>query len=211
MRLPGKVLREVMGKPLIRYEIERLKRVKGVQLVIATTGEERDGAIARECADLPVYMGSETDVLARYWECASFFRGDVIIRVTGDCPLIDPVLVEEVIAEYDKGGADYVSNVLVRSYPRGFDVEVFPFEMLDQAYRDAIDPYDREHVTPFIIRESMSKRNVAASKDYSEYQVSVDTLDDFLLVQAILEDLYPKNPYFTWKDVVNWLEENDHL
>ncbi|NEO63206.1 MAG: NTP transferase domain-containing protein, partial [Moorea sp. SIO4G2] len=149
-RLPGKVLKQVLGKPLLDYQIERLRRVKlADEIVIATTINQTDEPIVELCnsISIPYFRGSEEDVLARYYGAAVEHQADVVVRVTSDCPLIDPQVIDQVIQFYldHQGEYDYVSNSLQRTYPRGMDTEVFSFAALDEAFHEASAQPDREH------------------------------------------------------------------
>lgn len=214
-RLPGKVLKEVRGKPLMHYEVERLRRVSlARQLVIATTTHLKDQPVIDYClgANIPFFRGSEEDVLNRYYCTAREFGADVIVRVTADCPLIDPEVVDQVIHFYLENYPqyDYVSNTLERTFPRGMDVEVFSFPGLSEAEQQAQNPVEREHVTPFFYRYP-NKFHLGSIKnitDQSRYRLTVDTPEDFELIRRILEVLYPENPNFSLKDVLGLLERN---
>ncbi len=214
-RLPGKILKMVLDKPLLEYQIERLKRVnRADQIIIATTINETDNPIVDLCnkMEVPFYRGSEQDVLARYYYAAREKQADVIVRVTSDCPLIDPQVIDKVIGFYlnHKSDCDYVANVLERTYPRGMDTEVFSFQGLEEAFREAVDPPEREHVTPFFYRHPERYRlsNVAYHENQSQHRWTVDTIEDFLLIKNIIEELYPSNPTFTFEDVLRVLDRN---
>lgn len=224
-RLPGKILKEALGKPLLAYQLERLKRVGNADLVmIATTTNATDDIVAEFCAGLnvPCFRGSENDVLARYYHAAHEYNAEIVVRVTSDCPLIDPDIVSAVIERY-KGGQqqyDYVANILVRTYPRGLDTEVFSFRALAEAYNEAYLPAHREHVTPFIHSQPGRYRlgSVENIVDHSKYRWTVDTPEDFALIKAIIETVYPQNPRFTMEDCLaayrrhpEWLEINSHI
>jgi spore coat polysaccharide biosynthesis protein SpsF len=212
-RLPGKVLKTVLGKPLLEYQIERLKRVKlADEIVIATTTNDTDQPIVDLCKRLavPYFRGSEEDVLARYHGAAVEHHADLIVRVTSDCPLIDPHVIDKVIKTYQYACPvyDYVSNCRERYYPRGMDTEVFSFSALDEAFHEATIPPDREHVTPFIAMrpERFKQVNVTYHEDQSRHRWTVDTQEDFLLISKIIEELYPLNKEFTLKDVLDVLQ-----
>ncbi|SDF79780.1 cytidylyltransferase domain-containing protein [Sporolituus thermophilus] len=223
-RLPGKVLKEVLGKPLLEYHIERLKRTKKAdEIIIATTVNSADEPIAELCQRLNVlcYRGSEEDVLSRYYYAACEARADVVIRVTSDCPLIDPVVVDQVIEAFTAcEGYDYVANTLVRTYPRGMDTEVFSFVALERAFKEAVAAPEREHVTPYIYNhpELFKFKNIAYTTDQSRHRWTVDTVDDFRLIEKILLELYPDKPDFTMEDVLalfdrhpDWYFINAHV
>ncbi|MHB8073698.1 cytidylyltransferase domain-containing protein [Desulfosporosinus fructosivorans] len=219
-RLPGKVLKEVMGKPLLTFQIERLKRVgKGNEIVVATTVHRTDDPVEELCCRLGVkcFRGPEDDVLARYYHAATDAGADVVVRVTADCPLIDPGIVDAVIASFAEGGYDYVSNTLTRTYPRGMDTEVFSYKVLAEAYKEAEKQSEREHVTPFIYtrRDRYKLGSVKGNEDNSKYRWTVDTSEDFELIKNILEYVYPHNPLFVMEDCIQahminprWFEIN---
>jgi len=224
-RLPGKVLKKVLGKTLLEYQIERVKRAKTIdEIIIATTTKESDDPIVQLCQQLsiPYYRGSEEDVLSRYYEAATKFNVDVVVRLTSDCPIIDPNVIDKVVEHYleNKDRYDYVSNTLTRTYPRGLDTEVMSYEVLKRAHEEAKELVYREHVTAYIYHHPDQFRlcNVSNEKDESKHRWTVDTEEDFLLIKNILETLYPINPLFTLEDVIQilrdkpkWIEINAHV
>lgn len=224
-RLPGKVLKEVLGKTLLEYLIERLRRVKlADEIVIATTINHTDQPIVDLCRRLNVAVtrGSEHDVLARYYEAAKLHHADVIVRVTSDCPAIDPAVIDRVIAFYrdHPGQYDYVSNSLKQSFPYGMAVEVFPFNALEEAAREAKADPEREHVSPFLYTRPERYRigQVVYPRNLSHHRWTVDTPEDFELIRLILEALYPVKPEFEMQDVLalldqhpDWVQINAHV
>ena len=224
-RLPGKVLMPVMGKPLLEYQIERLQRVRRADdIIIATTTNDTDQPIVdlAERLGIKVFRGSEEDVLSRYFGAAKENDLEVVVRITSDCPLIDPAVVDAVIGAYleNTEKCDYVSNCLNRTFPRGMDTEVFPFSLLEKVYCEAIEQPYREHVTPYIYEDSQRFRllNVAFQRDESHQRWTVDTPEDFKLIEHILETLYPINSFFDLEDVLalmsvhpNWYEINSQI
>lgn len=225
-RLPGKVLKEVMGRPLLQYMIERLRKVPlANEIVIATTTDWQDLEIVDFCQreKVPLFRGSSEDVLNRFYLAAKAFQADVIVRVTSDCPLIDPKITDEVIQFYLKNYPkyDYVSNSHVRSFPIGMDTEVFSFKALQEADEQATLPEEREHVTPFIYRRPnhFSCSVITHKPNLSHLRLTVDTIEDFELISKLLNELYPKNPDFSMDDVVktllvdhpDWLNINAHI
>lgn len=214
-RLPGKILKQVLGKPLLLYQIERLKEVTLADCCrILTTTEKADDQIVSFCKDhgIPVFRGPEEDVLSRYHQAALEYRPDAIVRVSSDCPLIDPKVVNDIIRTYRDGFPqwEYVSNCITRTFPRGLDAEIFSFEALDKAFRLSIDKGEREHVTLHMYRhpELYRLRNVTNSEDLSDYRWTVDTTEDFELIKRILEHLYPRKPDFRMQDVLQLLNEH---
>jgi len=217
-RLPGKVVMPILNKPLLAYQIERMRRVNlADEIVIATTVNDEDQPIINLCNELavPYFRGSECNVLERYYEASRKHNATTIVRLTSDCPLIDPVIVDKVIGFYNenKNDYDYVSNVLQRTYPRGLDVEVFSFKTLGQVFQDATALSDKEHVTAFIYRHPEKYRlgNVSNTEDYSRYRWTVDTSEDFQLVHKIIEYLYPIKPNFALQDCIDLMTKYPNL
>jgi spore coat polysaccharide biosynthesis protein SpsF len=214
-RLSGKVLKQVLGKSLLEYQIERLRRVAlADQVVIATTTNDTDQPIIDLCdrLSIPSYRGSENDVLARYHGAAIAHQADVVVRVTSDCPIIDSQVIDQVVQFYLDAYPkyDYVSNSLERSYPRGMDTEVFAFKALDEAFYQATAQGDREHVTPFIhqqiARYQLGQLNYF--EDRSNHRWTVDTPEDFELIKRIIATLYPMKPEFSLEDCLELLSQN---
>ncbi|MCG6184556.1 glycosyltransferase family protein [Anoxybacillus sp. LAT_38] len=214
-RLPGKVLKKVLGKTLLEYQMERVKRAKAIdEIIIATTTKESDDPIVQLCQQLsiPYYRGSEEDVLLRYYEAATKFNVDVIVRLTSDCPIIDPNVIDKVVEHYleNKDRYDYVSNTLTRTYPRGLDTEVMSYEVLKRVHEEAKELVYREHVTAYIYHHPDQFRlcNVSNEKDESKHRWTVDTEEDFELIEKIISKLYPENTNFNMDDVLKLIDEN---
>lgn len=222
-RLPGKVLLPLAGEPMLTRLLERLLRVRGADgIVIATTVNTSDDPIAELCAQqcIPCHRGSELDVLSRYADAARLHRADVVVRITADCPLIDPTLIDQVIATFTEGDSDYVSNMLPPTWPYGMAVEVFSAAALAQAHAEATQAAEREHVTPFIYwrPERYRLRNLASAVDLSHHRWTVDTPEDYELVRRLFEALLPTHPHFTQVDVLalldrhpDWIAINQHV
>ena len=222
-RLPGKVLLPLAGEPMLTRLIERLRRAERSDgIVIATTANASDDPIAALCAQLgvPCHRGSEHDVLSRYADAARLHGADVVVRITSDCPLIHPALVDQVIAAYEEGDSDYVSNMLPPTWPYGMAVEVFSAAALQQAHAEATQAAEREHVTPFLYwhPERYRLRNVASPVDLSHHRWTVDTPEDYELVRRLFETLHPINPEFTQDHILtlldahpDWMTLNQHV
>lgn len=222
-RLPGKPLKHVLDKPLLSYLFERLRRTQNSdEIVVATTQHPRDQAIVDLCREeqIPVYRGSEEDVLDRYYQTAKAASADVIVRVTADCPLIDPQIVDEVINYFLTHQVDYASNVLERTYPRGMDVEVFSFAALERAATEADTPDQREHVTPYFYQnpKKFILGGVKGKENHSIFRLTVDTQEDLILISLLIQELYPKKPDFTLNDLLevliahpDWEKINSHI
>lgn len=214
-RLPGKVLKPVLGKPLLQYLWERVQRVqKAAAAVILTTTNPLDDQIIAFCKQhsIPFFRGPEEDVLARYAYAAKERHPDAIVRITADCPCIDPALIDHVIDAYVKEypAYDYVSNTLKRTYPRGMDVEVFSIEALTKAFNEAQTQAELEHVTPYIYQhpEQFRMKNIVSPVPLEGYRWTVDTPEDFELISRIITELYPRNPQFSLQDILDLLSEH---
>jgi len=210
-RLPGKVLEKVCGLPLLEHIIGRLRRVRAAEgLMVLTSTADRDLPVYELAAraGVPAFRGSEDDVLDRFYGAAREARATTIVRVTGDCPLIDPELVDDVIAFFASGGWDYVSNTILPTYPDGLDTEVFSFEALSRAWKGASSAHQREHVTPHFYENPDRFRiaNYRSATDHSAHRWIVDEADDLAMVRAVYERLYPQNNAFTTGDVFELLE-----
>ncbi len=199
----------VLGKPLLQYELERLRRTRNVErLVVATTTNPIDLKIVAFCrkSGVDYFRGSEDDVLSRYADAARRERAEIVVRVTADCPLIDPAVVDRTIQHFldRRDRVDYVSNVMKRTYPRGMDCEVFSAKALFEADAEAKNPSDREHVTPFLLNrpERYRLEGVEYGRDESSHRWTVDTIEDFKLVRRLLEALIPAKPHFTLEDAL---------
>lgn len=217
-RLPGKVLLPILGRPNLALMVERLRRVRSIDdVVIATTTHASCDPIEDLAGTLGVlcFRGSEEDVLDRVLRAGTASRADVIVETTGDCPLIDPATVALVIDRFLDGGVDYCSNILVRTYPRGMDTQVFPLAVLREVAELTDDPVDHEHVSYYIYQhpERFRLRNVESGlpPGAADLRLTVDTADDFRLVTAIFEELYPRDPAFGLSDILALFERRPEL
>lgn len=209
-RLPGKVLKPILGESMIIRQIERLRRAKRCKtLIIATSIDSSDDPIEELCiqSQIQYFRGSLYDVLDRFYDAAKLFCPRHIVRITGDCPLIDPEIVDKVIDLHLECGNDYTSNDIVRTFPVGLDVEVFRYSCLEAAWSEAILSYDREHVTSYIYQrpDRFKIGCLKNSVNLSHLRWTVDHLDDFNYVKNIYEALYPVNPQFTTQDILDFL------
>jgi len=186
-RLPGKVLKKVKGKSLITRMIERVQLAEKVDgIVVATSEKPEDDAIVAEVEGVLVFRGSLDDVLSRFQGAAE--GADVVIRLTADCPLIDPKVIDQAIGMYESGHYEYVTNALERTYPKGMDVEVFSKKLLDEIAEKADDPYEREHVTPYLYQGKRETRigHLKQKQNDSDLRITVDTPEDFALVKKLI-------------------------
>jgi len=213
-RLPGKVLKEVLGKPLLAWQLERLREAHRLgQIVVATSRNPGDDSIEAFCKRQGVdcHRGSELDVLDRYHEAAHLFAADSVVRITADCPLIDPRIIDRLIDMFLDGQYDYAGTDPERSFPLGLDAEVVSIQALETAWREAVDPAEREHVLPFLYRRPQRFRLGYLRRDPplpTTLRWTVDTVQDFELVKRLLEALAPKHPSFTLEDILQVLQQN---
>lgn len=217
-RLPGKNLRTILGKPMLELLIERLRLARKLHgIVVATTTDPTDDAIEDLTRRLGVgcFRGSMDDVLDRVLRAAQSVEADAIVEITGDCPLTDPAIVDQIVEVYAANRFDYVGNVRPSTFPVGLAVQVFPAKVLEEVAHLTQDPADREHVSLYIYEhpEKFSLRNVESGlpEKYRDYRLTVDTPEDFALIGAIFEALYPGNPGFGLDEVLAFLEKNPAL
>ena len=218
-RLPGKVLLDLAGKPALQQLVERLRRSRYLdEVVVATTDRSTDDPVAELCRRIgcSVFRGSEDDVLARVLGAANSVSGDLIVEITGDCPAVDWRHVDLLIETFFAGQYDYVANVAgPRPYPVGFEVQVFPTAVLAEVDRLTQNPVDHEHVSLYIYSHPERYRiyYVEASPELyqPDLEVTLDTPEDYQLIQAIFTTLLPDNPDFSALDVVNLLRQQPEL
>lgn len=212
-RLPGKVMLDVSGKTILGHVVDRLKYSNRLDAVtVATTTAPSDDVIVKWCAEnkVPVFRGSLNDVLDRYYRAAKDFSARTVVRITSDCPLIDPELVDRVIDKFSEGIYDHVS--VGGGYPDGLDAEVFSFTALEKAHREARLSSEREHVTPYIWKNPGIFRlaNITPGKDLSKLRWTVDDEKDFDLVTRIYEGLGDRK-IFHMRDILEFLEKHPEL
>lgn len=220
-RLPGKVLMPILKKPVLWHVYQRTKRAKRIdQVIIATSDKKADDKIAKFCEtnNIPIFRGSESDVLDRYFQAAKKNKADYIVRVTADCPLIDSELVGKLIRNFTSGNYDYAgiaagagaSTLNINRFPQGLDAEIFSFGALKTAWGNAKDPLEREHATAYIWKRPKKFRigpPQVPDVDHSMYyRLTLDWPEDLKLIRIIYEKLYTQNKYFGFKDIINLLE-----
>lgn len=213
-RLPGKVLLELAGEPMLTRCVNRVGRGEMVdEFVVATTVEDSDDAIERLCISCGwhCFRGDENDVLDRFYHAAVAYQADVVVHITSDCPLIDPEIVDIVIKEFVhlQPNVDYVCNFLpTRSFPRGLDTEVMRFDVLERAWREDLNTVFREHVTPYIRTNPglFHLHGIRSEVDYSYMRWTVDTFEDLIFVRNIYN--FFGHDHFSWREVVSLLEKH---
>jgi spore coat polysaccharide biosynthesis protein SpsF len=214
-RLPGKVLMDLGGATVLARVVQRTRAATLLdEVVVATSLLPADDVTVQECQRLSVacFRGDEEDVLARYYRAAQEFGADAIVRITADCPLIDPELIDATVRAFLEQKPDYASNSLVVTYPRGLDVEIFTAQALEQAWSSATETYQRTHVTPYLYENQglFKVVSLTADGDYSEYRWTLDTAEDLGLIRAIYAH-FEQNPSIPWRDVLRLMESRPEL
>jgi len=218
-RLPGKVLKDLCGQPMLAWVVGRTTSAKLVnQIIVATTTDVRDGAIVQFCQTntITCFRGSPNDVLDRYYQAAKYFQADIIVRITADCPLIDPELIDKTIKAFLDSNVDFAANRLpppfIRTYPIGLDVEVVSFHAIERAWNEATELHEREHVMPYFyeVPDRFKIIILDHEKDLSALRWTVDTPEDLEFIRQILKYLHCRMD-FSWKDVLEVIEKNPEL
>jgi spore coat polysaccharide biosynthesis protein SpsF len=214
-RLPSKVLKDLGGDTVLARVVSRVHRCRFVdEVVVATSKDPADDIILKECQRLGtrVFRGSEQDVLDRYYGAAREAQAEVVVRITSDCPLIDPGVSDKTIQAFLDAWPDYASNVLERTYPRGLDTEVMTFAAIESAWRDAREPYQREHVTPFLYQhpERFRLLSVKGDHDYSQYRWTLDAPEDLEFLRAVYARSVDRQD-LSWQDVLSMVEREPEL
>jgi spore coat polysaccharide biosynthesis protein SpsF len=218
-RLPGKVMMDIVGKPMLWHIINRVQRSQLLdEIVVATTTRKEDSVIAALAAECGtgVFLGSDWDVLDRYYRCAKKARTGTVVRITADDPFKDPAVTDLMVRTYldHKGGVDYVSNTIRPTFPEGLDVEVFSYSALEDAWANAKDAFDREHVTAYLWRNPDRFRLLNVENelgDLSHMRWTVDTPEDLAFARAIYERLFDKKEIFLAADILQLLKESPDI
>ncbi len=214
-RFPGKVLEDLSGHPVLWQVVNRVRKARSLdKVVVATTAEKIDDPIARFCEQegIACFRGSEPDVLDRFYRAAKANAADVVVRITADCPLIDPAVIDKVVARYERGDCDYASNAMRYTYPDGLDTEVFSFVALERAWHEARKASEREHVTPYLRTDAFRTANVESETPVSpaQYRWTVDHPQDLQFVRKVYE-AFSANGDFGFREVFDLLKERPDL
>jgi len=215
-RLPEKVLKIIEGKTVLEHVINRVRAAKNIDdMVVATTVKKEDLEIVKLCASLgiSVFCGSEDDVLDRYYQTAKLFKAGHIVRITSDCPLIDPQIIEEVIELYFQKKADYASNTMPETFPDGLDTEVFSYKTLKKAWKNAKLSSEREHVTPYIRKYPNIFKIVNLKCEYNlnDKRWTLDEPEDFKFIKIIYKNLYLEDSLFGMIKILDFLKKNPEI
>ena len=214
-RLPGKVLKEIDGVPLLKIMLQRVMAARKLNKVVtATSVLPIDNPIVDFCVSqgYECFRGPESDVLSRYYECATVLHANVIVRLTADCPLIDPKVIDSTVELYERAGVDYAANTVppeTSTFPDGSDVEVFSYEALARAHREATDPLDREHVTFYFWRDparGFKTAQLRNSEDWSKFRFTVDYVEDFEVIKVVVSQLFQNAACPSLSEIVEFLK-----
>lgn len=211
-RLPGKTMLSLAWKEELWHVIERCKKVQNARnIIVATTNDPKDDIIERFCKkhNFLYYRWDENNVLKRYYETAKQYWSDVVVRITSDCPFIDPdIITSSIDIFHNSDNVQYISNCLERVFPRWLDCEVFSFLALKDAYENAIDMSDLEHVTPYIVRNSNIKAFVVDDEFQWDFRITLDQIEDYQLISYLYDTFYKYNEIINVKDVIIHLKQN---
>lgn len=215
-RLPGKVLSDICGEPMLMRQIARIRGARRLDgIVVATSDHPSDDRLAEFCREhrIDSHRGSLDDVLDRFRGAARAFGGEIIVRLTGDCPLVDPAVIDRVVGAFEESDCDYASNILRPTFPDGLDVEVMSSTALDTAWRSASLPSEREHVTPYIYKhpEIFRLLGIEHARDLSSLRWTVDTAADLAFVREVFAALLPRGPAFDMEAVLTLLAARPEL
>ena len=217
-RLPGKVLMKVNGRPLLAYQLDRISKSKKLdKVIVATSTLERDNAIENFCKDYGVdcYRGSENDVMSRYYECAKKYNPDTVVRMTADCPLIDPEIIDKVVQKFEDDNVDYCANTVppeTSKFPDGSDIEVFSMKALERANVEVQDEHRREHVTfQFWQGQDYVSSQYTQDKDWSNYRITVDYPEDFEVVEYIFNEAKKNKSFVHLDEIIEIIESNEEI
>jgi spore coat polysaccharide biosynthesis protein SpsF len=219
-RLPGKVMLPILEKPLLLRMLERVRNSKlSGKIIIATSTNNDDDMIESLCREneITCFRGNLTDLLDRHYQVGKFYNADAVVKIPSDCPLIDPHIIDRVIKYYiDHEEYDYVSNLHPATYPDGNDVEIFSFQVLEHAWRDATKNFEREHTTPFIWehQDTFKVGNVEWETGLdmsSALRFTIDYEEDYRFIKKVYEELYEQNPNFGLNDILNLIEQKPEI
>lgn len=215
-RLPSKVLKDLAGKTVLEHVIERVRTCKLInEVIVATTINRVDLEIVRFCAQqgIRVFVGAEDDVLDRYYQAARLIAPSNVVRITSDCPMIDPEIIDQIIALHLDGRFDYTSNTLEETFPDGLDAEVLTFETLATAWREATLKSEREHVTPYIKNHpsEFKLKSFRNERNLSSMRWTIDQPEDYRFLSELFRRIYLKKSSFRMADVLKELEKDPAL
>lgn len=211
-RLPGKVMMDICGKPVLQHIVERLQFSKKInKIIVLTSINPENKVILKLCKSLKIscFLGSEDNVLDRFYKAAKYYKlnnGDRIIRITADCPLTDPAVIDALITKFQQSLCDFGTNCLNRTFPDGLDVEIFRYPALKKSWEKSLNPYEHEHPDEYILRhqDDFEIFSMTYETDLSVHRWTLDTLEDFEFIKRIYEKLYKPGQIFYMEDVLKW-------
>ena len=213
-RLPNKAMKKINSTPIIQILFSRLSKSTCIDDIILATSEDKSNLpLISHISNLgyKYEIGSEEDVLDRYLQVAKKHKAEIIVRITGDCPLVDPLIVDQCIKELINSNIDYCTNTFPPTFPDGFDVSVMRINALKKAAKEATDKFDREHVTSYIKKNNnFSKKNIVSTYDWSMLRLTIDNTEDYEVLSLVFKHFSP-NIYFSWLDVVNLYKKNPSI
>ena len=215
-RLPGKVLKKILGKPMLWHLVNRVEKSRYIDnIIIATTKDKKDDPIEIFANEyhLGIYRGSENDIVDRYYNAARKYNAGVVVRIWGDCPLIDPEIIDKVIEQFLSYNADYANNSNPPTFPFGMTIEIYSFNTLERIWKETRDPFFREYPFEYIYanKESFKTVYVKNDVDLSDIHLTVDYIEDFELITKIFEELYSERLVFNMKDILDLIDKHPEL
>ncbi|MEN6511817.1 MAG: glycosyltransferase family protein [Chloroherpetonaceae bacterium] len=220
-RFPQKILQNILGKPLLLRQLERISQAKSFdQLIVATTNNTSDDIIEEICVNegYEVFRGSESDLLDRHYQAGLKYKADNLVKIPSDCPLIDPNIIDTVVNYFldNQDKYDFVSNLHPATYPDGNDVEIMSMSALEVAWKEAKKDYEREHTTPFIwdnpSRFRIGNVELESGLNYSmDYRFTIDYIEDYQFIKVVYDELYPLNPKFSLYDILDLLNKKPEI
>lgn len=215
-RLPGKVLKEIVGKPMLWHLVTRVQKARYIdEVVIATTIDKQDNALEKFAVDsnIGIYRGSQNDIVDRFFNAGRKYNGDMVVRVWGDCPLIDPDLIDKVLLQFIDGGYDYANNFNPRTYPAGMSFEVYLFKSLERIWKGTDDAFYREYPFEYIYANHGSFKTLydKSETDLSNIDLTVDYIEDIELVTEIFKNLHSDNKTFHLEEILKLMESHPEL
>jgi spore coat polysaccharide biosynthesis protein SpsF (cytidylyltransferase family) len=220
-RLPGKVMMEINKMPMLKFQVERVLQAKMLdEVIVATSTLVEDNEIFELCKDegIPCFRGSENDVLTRYYDCACKYEAEIVVRVTGDCPFVDPVVIDQSIELFLEAGVDYEVNTAppeTSFWPDGSDVEVFSMEAFKRVHMEAMSPEDREHVTFFFWKNGPNREfstiQLKNKENWSKYRFTVDYPEDYEVVKRIENELRERQQFGHVEEIVNIIQSRQDI
>ncbi len=215
-RLPGKVLKEIVGRPMLWHIINRVKKSKYInEVIVAATTDKKDDQIEEFAIkyNIGIYRGSENDIVDRFYNAAKNYNVDIIVRIWGDCPLIDPAIIDRTMKEFLNNQADYANNFYPPTFPFGMNIEVYTFKTLEKIWKDTNNRFFREYPFEYIYENQTSLKTIFVKNDIdlSYIHWTVDYIEDFIVVTKIFKKLYKKNKVFHMADILKVIKKNSEL